>query len=84
MTSVSETEAKANLSNLLDRQEEFLITRDGRPVARVVPESLPSAEEVREAVAGLKALRERIRQRTRGEPPLSDSEIYDAINEGRM
>jgi antitoxin (DNA-binding transcriptional repressor) of toxin-antitoxin stability system len=83
MTSVSEIDVKENVSGLLDRGEQFIITRDGRTVARVIPEIFPTPEEVREAIIGLKALRERIRQRTEQEA-LADAEIYDAINEGRM
>jgi prevent-host-death family protein len=40
MNAVGDAEAKANLSELLDRVgrgEEIVITRDGRPAARLVP-----------------------------------------------
>jgi prevent-host-death family protein len=40
MISVSETDARANLETLLDKVkagEEVLVTRSGKPVARIVP-----------------------------------------------
>ena len=53
-------EAKTHLSALLDRVargEEIVITKHGRPVARLVPAALPDREEVGAIIARIKALR---------------------------
>ena len=55
-------EARTKLSELLDRVErgeEIVITRRGRPVARLVPHARRSREEIRKAIEDLKALRKR-------------------------
>jgi prevent-host-death family protein len=49
MKTVQLHEAKARLSELIDeatKGEEFVITRYGKPVARLVGESLPKAREL--------------------------------------
>jgi prevent-host-death family protein len=53
-------EAKTHLSALLDRVargEQIVITKHGRPVARLVPAALPDREEVGGIIARIKALR---------------------------
>lgn len=53
-------EAKAKLSALLDRVaqgEEVIITKRGKPVARLVPAGDPDRARVDDAIARLKALR---------------------------
>jgi prevent-host-death family protein len=70
--------AKTNLSQLLDRAaqgEEIVITRNGRPVAKLVPVS--PAREPRK----LGALKGRIRVRKDFDAPLPD-DLLDAF-EGR-
>ena len=60
MTEVGAFEAKTHLSALLDRVEageEIVITRHGRPVARLSPAGADS-RKVDEAIARLKELRE--------------------------
>ncbi|MGO9239149.1 MAG: type II toxin-antitoxin system Phd/YefM family antitoxin [Methylocella sp.] len=54
----SEIAAKAHLSQLLDdveRGETVVITRHGRPIARIVPEAHLRQEEIDEAIEGIKA-----------------------------
>jgi prevent-host-death family protein len=53
-------EAKTHLSALLDRVargEQVVITRRGRPVARLVPAAAPDRDDVGAIVARIKALR---------------------------
>lgn len=60
MRTVGAFEAKTQLSNLLDvveRGEEVLITRHGKPVARLVPAKIADYERISNAIAQLKKLR---------------------------
>ena len=77
MVSIGAFEAKNRLGSLLDRVEkgeEIVITRRGRPVARLVP------EEARDRAAARAAV-ERILARKR--VPLRGLKIKDLIEEGR-
>ena len=59
MLTVGAFEAKTHLSALLDRVargEEVLITRHGKPVARLVPEAAVDPERVEEAIERFKAI----------------------------
>lgn len=54
-------QAKTHLSSLLDRVaggEEVVITKRGRPVARLVPFEKPVPRDLDEVIARLKELRE--------------------------
>ena len=60
MTEIGAFEAKTNLSELLDRVErgeEVVITRRGRPVARLVPAADTRQRNAAEAVKHLRVLR---------------------------
>ena len=60
MTIVGAFEAKAKLSELLERVargEEVTITKRGKPVARLVPAADSDRTRVDDAIARLKALR---------------------------
>lgn len=60
MESIGAFDAKTRLSELLARAESgesFVITKHGRPVARLVPENAEDARRVSEAIAHLKSLR---------------------------
>ena len=84
MATITAFEAKTRFGELLDRVangEEVVITRHDKPVARIIPEGRPSLEQVREAVEGLRQLREKIA--TYSPEPLTDDEIRELINEGR-
>ncbi|HEY5567289.1 MAG TPA: type II toxin-antitoxin system prevent-host-death family antitoxin [Gammaproteobacteria bacterium] len=85
MAKVSAFEAKTHFGKLLDRVargEEIIITRHDKPVARLVPEGAQRVDEVRQAVAGLRELQQRIRRRSRVK--LTDAEVRSAIDEGRQ
>lgn len=61
MTTVGSFEAKTNFSALLERAErgeQIVITRRGKPVAKLVPIDSTSATRAAEAVEQLKKLRE--------------------------
>ncbi len=84
MAKVSAFEAKTHFGKLLDRVargEEIVITRHDKPVARLVPEGAQRVDEVRQAVAGLRELQQRIRRRSKAK--LSASDVRSAIDEGR-
>ncbi len=71
-------EAKNRLSELLqlvEKGEEVLITRHGRPVARLVPATEQQSERVRRAIAELREFRKH--------HSLGGLKIKDLINEGR-
>ncbi len=60
MREVQSSDAKAHLTQLLDeveRGEIIIITRHGRPIARLVPEAQRRQEEIDKAIASLKELR---------------------------
>lgn len=71
-------EAKNRLSALLEMVaagEEVTITRNGKPVARLVPVEARDLESARNAAEGLRAIRARSR-------PGPES-LKDLVNEGR-
>ena len=79
MESVGAYEAKTHLPQLLDRVvrgEEIQITRNGRPVARLVPETASDEPDVRDVIA-------QIRQFRKGRKLGGDVTIRDLIEEGR-
>jgi len=70
---------KARLPQLLDdveRGETLIITRHGRPIARIVPEVNRRQEEVDRALASIRELRRRTLK-------VSIKEILSAKEEGR-
>lgn len=78
MRHVQASAAKTHLPRLLDdveRGETVVITRHGRPIARLVPEVDKSREEVRAAIDDLKRFR-------RTMPRLSREEILAGRHEG--
>ena len=67
MKHVQASAAKANLAELLDeveRGETVVITRHGKPIARITAENAVRQEEVREAIAGIKDLRKKVGRAT--------------------
>lgn len=78
-------EAKTHLARLLDRVEHgesLTITRNGRPVARLVPaETRPDSEAGARIVDEFRKLREQLR--ADGIGPFSHDEIIGLIREGR-
>ena len=86
MSTVTAFEAKTRFGELLDRVaqgEEVVITRHDKPIARMVPEGVPSLETVRRSVSGLRQLRQQIQARCKGKARLTDAEVRSAIEEGR-
>jgi prevent-host-death family protein len=60
MSSVGVFEAKAKLSELIDRAlagKDVVITRHGRPVARIVAERAPGKKDVKAAIAEIRRFR---------------------------
>jgi len=60
MREIQASEAKTHLPQLLDdveRGETILITRHGRPIARLVPEADRRQAEINQAVANIRAMR---------------------------
>ena len=78
MREVQASEAKTHLPQLLDeveRGETIVITRHGKPIARLVPDADKRRAEINEAIEGIRALRKRV-----GKVPLQ--ELLDARHEG--
>jgi prevent-host-death family protein len=79
MESVGAYEAKTHLPQLLDRVasgEEIQITRNGRPVARLVPEPAEETSDIRSVIA-------QIREFRKGRKLGDDLTIRELIEEGR-
>jgi prevent-host-death family protein len=60
MREVQASDAKTHLARLLDdveRGETIVVTRHGRAIARIVPETHRRQEEIDEAIATIKTLR---------------------------
>jgi prevent-host-death family protein len=87
MRTIQASEAKTKFLSILDeveRGESIIVTRHGKPIARIVPDEaivaaaeMTRRERVREAILGIEELRKRVGK-------MSLSEIIDAKNEGRM
>ena len=63
MREIQASEAKTHLPQLLDEVEQgetIVITRHGRPIARLVPEAERRQAEIDEAVESIRARRKRI------------------------
>ena len=79
MREIQASEAKVHLPQLLDdveRGETLIITRHGRPVARIVPEVDRRQEEIDKALVAIRELRKRTGRITVGE-------LLSARDEGR-
>jgi antitoxin (DNA-binding transcriptional repressor) of toxin-antitoxin stability system len=86
MSKMTAVEAKARFSELLnrvERGEEIVITRQDRPIARVVREGVPNLASLKQSVEGLRQLQRRIQKRSRGKSALSATELRAAIEHGR-
>jgi prevent-host-death family protein len=76
---IQASEAKTHFLRILDRVERgetLVISRHGRPIARISPEPEIDGERVRQAIEGMKALRKKIGR-------LTLEEILSARDEGR-
>jgi prevent-host-death family protein len=79
MREIQASEAKVHLPQLLDeveRGETLIITRHGRPIARIVPETDRRQEEIDKALDGIRELRKRAGR-------ITVSDLLSARDEGR-
>ena len=80
MKSIQASEAKTHFLRILDdveRGESVIITRRGKPVARISPQVEVDRERIQRAVESIRAIRKRTK-------PVSLAEILSARDEGRM
>jgi prevent-host-death family protein len=80
MRTIQASEAKTRFLRILDdveRGESLIITRHGKPVARIVPQAEIHRERVERAAQSILAIRKRTK-------PVSLQEILAARDEGRM
>ena len=78
MRHIQASEAKTHLPSLLDdveRGETLIITRHGKPIARLVPDDAARKQEIRKAIEDIRALRKTM-------PGLTLEEIISAKHEG--
>ena len=78
MRYIQSADAKARLPQLLDdveQGESIVITRHGRPIARIIPETSRRIQDIDAARATIETLR-------RGNPPISVEEILSSRHEG--
>lgn len=86
MATVPAFEAKARFCKLLDRVlegEEIVITRHGKPVARLIAEGGHDLADIRRAAEGLQVLQKSIAASRFGEDALSWESFKSAVAEGR-
>jgi prevent-host-death family protein len=79
METIQASEAKTHFLRILDkveRGESIIITRRGRPVARLSPQVSDDRQQVKRAIEEMRRLRQRIGR-------LSLEEILSARDEGR-
>jgi prevent-host-death family protein len=79
MQTIQASEAKTKFLSILDEVERgasIIVTRHGKPIARIVPELAIDRERVEKAFEGIRSLRKRIGK-------LSLEEILSARDEGR-
>ena len=83
--SVTASEARTRFGRLLDRllKGEIVVTRHGKPVARIIPAGRPAQLEVRASAAGLRELRRAIAERRESDPELTTAELKALIDVGR-
>lgn len=79
MRQIQASEAKSHFLQLLDeveRGETLIITRHGRPIARIAPEEDVRQEEIDRAIESIKELRNRTGR-------ITVEELLSARDEGR-
>ena len=79
MQTIQASEAKTKFLSILDEVERgasVIVTRHGKPIARIVPEAEIDRERVERAMESMRALRQRIGK-------VSLEEILSARDEGR-
>lgn len=86
MATVPAFEAKTRFGKLLDRVlegEEIVITRRGKPVARLIAEGRHNLADIRRAAEGLQALQKSIAKSGHGADALTWEDFKSAVEEGR-
>ncbi len=79
MREIQASEAKTHLPRLLDeveRGETLVITRHGKPIARIIPEKSRRQEEIDRAMAAIQELRKHTGK-------VTVAELLSARDEGR-
>jgi prevent-host-death family protein len=79
MREIQASDAESHLAGLLDeveRGETVIITRNGKPIARIVPEVVRRREEIDRALEMIKSVRQHTQK-------ISVEEILSARDEGR-
>jgi prevent-host-death family protein len=80
MQTIQASEAKTKFLRILDDVENgasVIVTRHGRPVARIIPEAKMDKERVERAIQSILEIRKRTK-------PVSIKEILSMRDEGRM
>ncbi|HEY1902618.1 MAG TPA: type II toxin-antitoxin system prevent-host-death family antitoxin [Terracidiphilus sp.] len=80
MRTIQASEAKTKFLSILDdveRGASIIVTRHGKPVARLIPEAEVDRKRVERAVEGILEIRKRTK-------PVSLEEILSMRDEGRM
>ena len=80
MQTIQATDDGSNFHRILDaaeRGESIVITRNGKQIARLVPEPVIDRERVQRAIDGILEIRKRTK-------PVSLQEILSMRDEGRM
>jgi prevent-host-death family protein len=80
MRHIQASQAKTHLPSLLDdveRGETLVITRHGKPIARLVPDEAQGVNDVRQAVEDLIAFRKSM-------PKITLEEMLSARHEGHL
>jgi len=80
MQTIQASEAKTHFLRILDDVEQgksVIVTRHGKPVARIIPEAPIDTERVKRAIAAMHEIRKRTKH-------VSLEEILSARDEGRM
>ena len=80
MRQIQSSEAKTHLPSLLDdveRGETLIITRHGKPIARLVPEESAARRSVADTIAAIREFRKTM-------PKLTIEEIISAKHEGHQ
>jgi prevent-host-death family protein len=80
MQTIQASEAKTKFLRILDEVERgasIIVTRHGKPIARIVPEAQIDRERVERAMQSIREIRKRTK-------PVSIEEILAMRDEGRM
>jgi prevent-host-death family protein len=86
MATIPAFEAKTKFGELLDRVlrgEEIIITRQKKPVARLIAEGGPNLSDIHRAAQGLKALQNEIAASSKGKKAVSWDDFKACVEEGR-